>query len=723
MTVYTPVKDYNFDKITPVMVKAARRHAPPILWSDNIVTFDIETVNLFSWPDGSVTGFDDQIAPKKYHEAVKSGYMIVWQATIDGEIVIGRTWPEFMEFLKGIRTRVGSRLIVWVHNLSFEFQFLRNLITDFEVFAREPIRPFRAYSPALDIEFRDTLCLTNAKLEDVPEIFHLDVRKAVGKWDYDKIRTPETELTEYEIDYAAGDVIVTDALVRLMLDLYKHLYKIPMTNTSRLRKECLALYSDKYYYRCKISDMNERDPHMYRLEKLCFAGGYAHANAEHVGKILKNCGSFDEASSYPAQMCARRYPWGRFTVSNVKDPAKANPNFAYIYHVKFYDITSRLNNHYISFSKCLKRRGTYNDNGRIVMADMLEMVITDVDMDIIRRAYLIGRIEIVHAWTAPYRYLDTTYISFILDLYRQKTEYKGIPEYENVYNQIKVRNNSTYGMMVTDVIRDDVVFQGNAWQPVQHDTVDIIREKLEKAADPNRCFLSYAWGVWVTAWARWALWQILLSPGCDDAIVYNDTDSVKYAIDISNGAVEDAVRKYNTDLSTAMKKAMAWHGLPTDAWIPKDRKGNPRPLGYFEYEATYTEFRTWGAKKYAYKDGKDGAIHSTVAGVAKTYLDGDHRSVKLKDLKDFKPGLTWNYRESGRTTAYYQDDQDPVTVDGYTFTEKFGVCIMATTYTLGVTDEFSTFIKATQDNRDHTGSAWLDGCVRIEYSDGGKINE
>ena len=718
---YIPVTTYQYD-VTPVTVRqAARKTRPSVLWSDNIITFDIETTNLYTWPDGRVTGFDDTIPPEQYRAASKSGYMIVWQSTVDGQVVIGRTWDEFLTFLRTLREIIGARLIVWIHNLGFEFQFLRNVIEDMEVFAREPIRPLRSFSPSLDVQFRDTLCLANAKLEDVPQLFHLDVEKAVGKWDYDNVRTPETVLSQGELDYASGDVIVTDAMIQYFRSEYKHLYKIPMTNTSRLRQECLALYKNKFFQKARICDMNETDPQKYRLLKWCFSGGYTHANGDHVGKLMHDVGSYDEASSYPAQMVARRYPWGQFQEASVKQNVDDyNRNFAYIFLVRFHNITSRLANHYISFSRCLKRRGTYNDNGRIVMADMLEMIITDVDMDIIRKAYLIGRIEIVRAWCAPYRYLDSTYVAFILDLYRQKTEYKGIPEYANIYNQIKVRNNSTYGMMVTDVIRDDVVFDGNKWQEVLPDTEDMIREKLQKNRNPNKCFLSYAWGVWVTAWARWALWQIILAPGCDNAIIYCDTDSVKFSKKLSAGRVEKAVAAYNQQLSADMRKALAFHGLDQSLAAPKDRKGNPRPLGFFEYEATYMDFRTWGAKKYAYRDAEDGSVHTTVAGVAKSYMGTDHqRHVKLQDLRDFKPGMTWDYRESGRTTAYYNEDQQPVTVDGHTFTDRFGVCVMATTYTLGVTGEFSTYYQAAQRDRDHTGSRWLEGCVRIEMSDQG----
>lgn len=54
-------------------------------------------------------------------------------------------------------------------------------------------------------------------------------------------------------------------------------------------------------------------------------------------------------------------------------------------------------------------------------------------------------------------------------------------------------------------------------------TNDEILERLEK--DKKRGFLSFAWGVWVTAHARNNLLQNLIK--FDEYIVYSDTDSLK----------------------------------------------------------------------------------------------------------------------------------------------------------------------------------------------------
>ena len=715
---FSPVEQFDYDTVQPVIFsRYDHRTKSKRKWSDNILVFDIETANVYRWPDGSVTGFDYSLPPEAYQETNKFGFMVCWQFAVDGDLILGRTWDQFYSFLAQLRARIGADLIIYVHNLGFEFQYMRNVIDDFEVFARESRRPMKAISPSLGVEFRCSQMLTNAKLEDVPGLFHLDVTKAVGSWDYDKLRTPETPLTDAEIDYAFRDVIVPTELIRAMLEQYKHVERIPLTNTSRLRREINDVYNKVFWTKRKIADMNTTDPAMFWRMKECFSGGYTHANAANAGRILKNVASADEASSYPAQMVGRRFPWGQFQKSNAAAVEDLNPDFAYMLHLRLTNVTSRFENHYISFSKCMKRRGTYCDNGRIIMADMIELWCTDLDFDIIRRAYLIGKIEILDAYTAPYRYLDQTYVKIILDYYGQKTALKKVKGREREYAEAKVKINSAYGMMVTDTIRDEVVFEDNEWKDDRRLTYSEIVEALEKAKNPRKCFLSFAFGVWVTAWARKALWEIIMAPGCDKAIVYCDTDSVKYDVEASAGAVEKAIAEYNKKITAELDFAMIWQQLDPELTRPKDPKGNPHQLGVFESEGVYDEFITIGAKKYAVRVGSE--IETTIAGVGKTYVDTDgRRKVFLKSLDDFKIGFKWPYRYSGRTTAYYNDDQDAVRIGSYVFRDRFGVCVMPTEYTLGETDEYKTFMEIAASERDHNVCELLETrMVKYERND------
>ena len=55
---------------------------------------------------------------------------------------------------------------MYVHNLAYEFQFLRDICTFKEVFARTPRKPIKCYADNLGIEFRCSYLLTNQSLKD-----------------------------------------------------------------------------------------------------------------------------------------------------------------------------------------------------------------------------------------------------------------------------------------------------------------------------------------------------------------------------------------------------------------------------------------------------------------------------------------------------------------------------------------------------------------------------
>ena len=61
--------------------------------------------------------------------------------------------------------------------------------------------------------------------------------------------------------------------------------------------------------------------------------------------------------------------------------------------------------------------------------------------------------------------------------------------------------NAAYGMTVTDICRDEIIYDESSqmdWEKQKPNIEDAI-EKYNKSA---RRFLFYPWGVWVTAYAR-----------------------------------------------------------------------------------------------------------------------------------------------------------------------------------------------------------------------------
>ena len=60
---------------------------------------------------------------------------------------------------------------------------------------------------------------------------------------------------------------------------------------------------------------------------------------------------------------------------------------------------------------------------------------------------------------------------------------------------------------------------------------------------------------------------------------------------------------------------MNYYNIPVEKAKPKTIKGIEKPLGVWDYEATYTRFKTLGAKRYLIENGND--IQITMVGVNK----------------------------------------------------------------------------------------------------------
>lgn len=168
------------------------------------------------------------------------------------------------------------------------------------------------------------------------------------------------------------------------------------------------------------------------------------------------------------------------------------------------------------------KKGRY-DNGRIIEAEELEICVTDVDFRLILDMYNC-KYEIIESYYANTDYLPLKFINFVLEKYVNKTKYKGLKGYEVEYAKEKNKFNSLYGMSVTNVIRDEIIYKNEDGQFYNRElTNEEIETMLEK--EESKGFLSFSYGVWVTAYARNNLLRNVIK--CDDYVVYCDTDSMK----------------------------------------------------------------------------------------------------------------------------------------------------------------------------------------------------
>lgn len=347
----------------------------------------------------------------------------------------------------------------------------------------------------------------------------------------------------------------------------------------------------------------------------------------YTDSVIKNVTSYDFTSSYPYVMVTEKYPASEFKKCNVKKIENILPCFAYLVRVKFYNIRCNYYNNFISYSKCKDILNGRYDNGRVISAKELEIVLTDIDLKFIFDTYTFDKYEFLEVYWSKYDYLPIDYIHFILDKYIKKTELKNVSGKELEYMLEKNKFNALYGMTVTNNIRDSVIYDSEKGWIEENLTNDEIVEKLQKEKDYP--FLSFSYGVWVTAYARNNLLRNLIKQ--DTYVLYADTDSLK----LKEGYNKENIEEYNREVKEKILRVSKELKIDFEKYKPKDIKGNEHLIGLFEnesergYKFTYDEFITQGAKKYAYISSSDKKIHITVSGVPKK------RCLRSKEIRRF----------------------------------------------------------------------------------------
>ena len=81
------------------------------------------------------SAFDIETTSIKLSDDSKSAFMYIWMFGIGygNEVFYGRTWQEFSDMCKLLKETFDlsdeKRLVVYVHNLGYEFQFINSIVT------------------------------------------------------------------------------------------------------------------------------------------------------------------------------------------------------------------------------------------------------------------------------------------------------------------------------------------------------------------------------------------------------------------------------------------------------------------------------------------------------------------------------------------------------------------------------------------------------------------
>lgn len=625
--------------------------------------------------------------------------MYVWQmAAMDQEtesegVIMGRIWEEFLDTLRKImELNRDENIYIFVHNLSYEFWYLSS-IPEMEISTGIFLDTHKVigFTAMNRIQFRCSYRLTGRSLKSACDAFDVKHKKS-PEIEYDKIFLPTDELPPEWVEYCKNDVLSVCEIVKKLLDQEGDtLASMPYTSTGYVRRDVRRALSKQDQNKLRVIYPSTD---VYKMLRKAFRGGDTHASRFYAGQILEGVESIDRSSSYPSVMLCYKYPMSEFVqipqIKTVKDAyiyirgGKALLMDIAIYRAKVHEYEPAP---YLPRAKCYYDNATF-DNGRILTADKIVTTITDVDLDIILSQYDMEYIEILKCYAATYDWLPQNYRDVIREYYRKKTELKGIPDAQIDYMLSKGKLNSIYGMAATDPVRESYELHADGLLHIQlpFDEADKLEEKQAKYNQSISDALGrlrnrrkagvYQWGVWCTAYARKELYtmrKMLDQYDGGRSFVYQDTDSIKYLKSKVSPDFAEKLEAYNAK----------WRDWSIKAGVaPKDAKGKAHYVGQYELDAEYDEFVTWGAKKYADREGDTLSI--TVAGVPKGR--GSEELEKHGGLAALLPGFT--FTEIAKNRIDYIIDPAP---QPYQRPTK---CIVfhPVEYKLGITDEYEQLV-------------------------------
>ena len=629
--------------------------------------FDIETSSFYN----------------EYDEKV--GLMYEWTFGINGLIIIGRAWNEFInmidEIVKMLKLSEERRLIVYAHNLEYEFQFLQSRLKWKKIFAVESRQPLYALTDN-GIEFRCSYKLSGYGLAALAgQIQSIKINKLIGELDYNIIRHKKTIMTDKEIEYCLNDVKIPMLYIYEKIMQEGGISKLPLTKTGAVRKYCheKCLYPNGYLnedYRYIMESLKLTWVEYLQLKR-AMQGGFTHASAFRANKTLKDVESADICSSYPYVMVSEKYPMSSSEYIHAKDLTqeifeKSLEEYCCLFDIELKNLRPKLLQDYpLSSSRCystiealfeseilkirnkgdkekekVKKRKKKNKkeinetdifkdinwkdyglknavivNGRIYSCDLVWTTVTEQDFMILRTFYEFDKpFKVRNFRRYKKSVLPKEFVTAILKLYNDKTKLKGVEGKESIYIIVKELLNACFGMTCTDIYRPEHIYDPieNKWKDPRFPDLKMAIEDYNK--DKDR-FLFYPWGVWITAYARRNLFHAIMKLGND--YVYSDTDSVKY---INGYKHREFFINRNKEIRDKLIYMMTKeHHLNPDLIEPKTIKGVKKCLGQWEFDGHYSEFKTLGAKRYLVRYSNDkrnpkekqGKYEITVAGLDK----------------------------------------------------------------------------------------------------------
>ena len=628
---------FNYDYLSNIMyIKRAGRNENDT-YNDCIIMFDTETSKKA--PD--VVGENHVVAFTVSIRAFDKNIVTLW----------GRRPDDLVKCLIQIHEAMtGQHTIFYCHNYSYDYVFIRKFLIK-ELGTPEKVLNVKPHYPILmmfrnGMIIKDSLILSQKSLERWASDLDVEHKKAVGSWNYEKIRSQKTRLSAEEKHYIENDTLAgVECIQKTMDSLGKRIYSIPYTATGIVREGFLK--EGKAYNAHEAFKRITPSYDVYQILEKVFHGGFTHANRYMTDITIEgDIQAFDFASSYPFVMLSEKFPMECFEKwhdCSVTDILNSSENYAFIFKLILYKFEVRRKNEPMPMLQFYKMENSINciiDNGRVLQGDYTEIYLTEMDLKIFMQQYKAEKHACVDVYYSRKEYLPRWFTDYVFELFRQKSLLKNGDPTE--YSLAKGRLNSCFGCCVQKAIQENIVedYETGVYDIKNLDPKtgqELPPEKLyEKYVNNHNKVLPYQWGCYITSFSFYNLFQL---GACADIWIYSDTDSC-YGM----GWDLDKVEAYNK----RCREKLAANG-----YGPVICNGKEYCLGVATLDGEYTEFRTVGAKRYCGRSKEDGKLHSTVAGVPKRGA-----ACLQDDISNFTKGFIFPGSKTGKQTHtyFYVDD-------------------------------------------------------------------
>lgn len=602
------------------------------------------------------------------HIDEETAWVYQWAIKFQGQYIYGRKPSEIIDFMRQLAEYYGlsdvKKIICYIHNASYDIQYLKHFLKEYD--PRMNVLAIDNHTflqvDVLGFRFLCSYKLTNMSLAKLSKSYAKKYLKAVGEIDYSIVRYQDEELTSSDWYYMFSDVASQYDAIEQYIHMmgYNYAYECPITSTGFVRTKCRRAANNDPKWRQEF-ELAALDLDEYTLCRQCFMGGvtiisYKYANTTIRSDKLRHK---DFTSSYPARQKLDYMPVGqpmKYTVKSMKDFRKVLNNFCCVFIIELYDVHIKkgITAPYIPSSKCIDSEKLLKINGKVVYAERLKIALCELDYKIIERQYTFDKkkIKVGHMILFKRGEAPDWLKGEVMEYFEGKCELKHIDEY--LYSRFKAFLNAIYGMTATAPIRNEFNLDANLIiKPKAVKDTEAQKKALNKYYKSYNSFMPYQLAIYTTAWARYALFEMIENIGYDN-FIYCDTDSAFY-LETPENALRMA--KYTQKCKDRAIRGGAFVGdnflgLPTD-------------------EAPIRAFRGLHAKCYAVeeydKEVGDYVLKVTIAGIPKKaikFIDGKPvektNAEELGSIDNLHDGF--KFKHCGGTRAIYNERPIETTV-------------------------------------------------------------